>query len=238
MKVHNSHEMMIQKRTEINCLQLDRIKNPSITISILGNTFFMKFVFLFPIFRNQVFTFSALKAIRKPDIRNNKKRTRKAKATGRIELNCETNGNVTITKEAAITRSKERSTITLEKIVKACSEAGFANKMVFTNSPERGIILLNKYDSLIRRNESIKFTFGSNFIQATALAANEIRVITTMIRIFFKLISDIELTRTLMSTTLKIKKDTRMLINRPGSQRNNVFITDFSFNHPPIAILP
>ena len=205
MTVHKSHDMIIQKRTEINCRQLVRINNPSMTISILGNIFSMKFVFLFPIFRNQFFTFSAFKAIRKPDIRNNKNSISKVKAIGRMLFNCETNGNVTKNIEAAIIRSKERSTITLENILKASSEAGFANKMVLTNSPERGIRLLNKYDSFIIRNESIKLTFGSNFIHTTALATNEIRVIPTMIRIFFRPISDNELIRTLISTTLKIK---------------------------------
>ena len=37
---------------------------------------------------------------------------------------------------------------------------------------------------------------------------------------------------------LEIKKDARMLIKIPGSQRNTVFITDFFFNLPPIATLP
>ena len=107
-------------------------------------------------------------------------------------FNCEMKGNVTRNIEAAITRSKDRSTITLEIILKACSEAGFANNVVLINSPDRGIILLNKYDSFVIRNESVKFTFGSNFIQATALAANEIRVIPTIINIFSTLISDNE----------------------------------------------
>jgi len=207
-------------------------------ISIFGNIFSMKFVFLFPIFRNQIFTFPAFKAISKPDSRKNKKRISKAKAIGRMLFNCETNGNVARNIEAAITRSKDRSTITLENIVKACSEAGFENNIVLTNSPERGIRLLNKYDSLINKNESINFTLGSNFIHATALAANEISVKTTIIRIFFKPISDIELTKTLMSTTLEIKKDAKRLIKIPGSQRSAFLITDSFFNHPPTAILP